>query len=977
MRLHHLRVSAFGPFPGTEEVDFDELNAAGLFLLTGPTGGGKTSILDAICFALYGQVPGARGVKALKSHHAADDARPEVVLDFSVRERRFVVRRSPEWSRPKKRGSGTTEQKASVTLLEVADDDERLLGARAAEVGLLLTDLLGMHAAQFQQVAMLPQGEFQAFLRASSQDRHDVLQRLFKTDRFSRIEEWVNDHSRSLREAAGVGQAEVQRIVDTLADRAGVEPPESTGDVLWAETLLETAGAERDAADIAHDTAVATVAAARQHHAACERRAAREARRAQAAASLETLEEDRAAEEEARLVLADLERAARCAPVLRLLDEAALTAERAARERASDATSAELDEVAVDLRDHIALVQALLPRERAREDALTALAEGRRRHGAAAEELARARAREQELPGLRETVADRLAVARDAAGRGEAARLALDTAERRLDAALKVPTLTAELAALRDAERDARDRAADARQRMQDVVARRLAGIAAELAGRLEDGEPCQVCGSPDHPRPAAATSAAVTEADQDRATRGYDAAQAAHATATRRTLTTDEALATWTTTADGLDADAALAEVETLRVRLRTADEAATLVPGLERQLASLEHELDAARDRAASLRTVVATAEQAVATAGTTIAAIEAELASALGEQASSPLTSTLAELRGELTAVTAARAASVAHDEAVARVAELAEQAAAAATAEGFGSVAGARAAVLPQARREELTRFVHERADRRTRALLVLDEPAPDDEELAAEGGDPAVAARLLADAEAEAGSTARTLHAAEERARALAAGLQRLREAMVTWTPLRADAERAEAMSKLVRGTGADNQLQMRLSAYVLATRLDQVVDAANERLAHMRDQRYLLRRSGRAARKGSQAGLGLEVLDEWTGEVRDPATLSGGETFVVSLCLALGLADVVTHEAGGTEIETLFIDEGFGMLDADTLDDVMDRLDGLRAGGRTVGLVSHVTEMRNRIPAQVHVDKARAGSSIAVRTLTA
>ena len=177
------------------------------------------------------------------------------------------------------------------------------------------------------------------------------------------------------------------------------------------------------------------------------------------------------------------------------------------------------------------------------------------------------------------------------------------------------------------------------------------------------------------------------------------------------------------------------------------------------------------------------------------------------------------------------------------------------------------------------------------------------------------------------------------------------------------------------MSRLVRGMGGDNQLQMRLSAYVLATRLDQVLDAANERLSHLRDQRYLLQRTDRAARRGSQAGLGLEVVDQWTGDVRDPATLSGGETFVVSLSLALGLADVVTHEAGGVEIETLFVDEGFGALDADTLDDVMDRLDGLRAGGRTVGIVSHVTELRSRIPVQLHVDKTPAGSSIRLPAL--
>ena len=165
MRLHQLTVTAFGPFAGTESVDFDELNDAGLFLLTGPTGAGKSSLLDAVCFALYGTVPGARGTKTLKSQHAAVDVPPEVVLDFSVRGRRFVVRRSPEWSRPKRRGDGLLTEKASASILETTGGTEHFLSSRAAEVGLLVTDLMGMNAAQFVQVALLPQGEFQTFLQ--------------------------------------------------------------------------------------------------------------------------------------------------------------------------------------------------------------------------------------------------------------------------------------------------------------------------------------------------------------------------------------------------------------------------------------------------------------------------------------------------------------------------------------------------------------------------------------------------------------------------------------------------------------------------------------------------------------------------------------------------------------------------------------------------------------------------------------------
>jgi exonuclease SbcC len=194
----------------------------------------------------------------------------------------------------------------------------------------------------------------------------------------------------------------------------------------------------------------------------------------------------------------------------------------------------------------------------------------------------------------------------------------------------------------------------------------------------------------------------------------------------------------------------------------------------------------------------------------------------------------------------------------------------------------------------------------------------------------------------------------------------------LTAALGAWTPVRDDLELTTRLSSFVDGKSPDNRLQMRLSAYVLAYRLSQVVAAANARLAGMSDQRYSLEHTGRRGAGETRGGLSILVRDDWSGESRDPATLSGGETFVVSLALALGLADVVTHEAGGADLDTLFVDEGFGSLDADTLDDVMDTLDSLRDGGRVVGVVSHVAEMRDRIPVQLLVTKSRRGSTLAV-----
>ena len=206
--------------------------------------------------------------------------------------------------------------------------------------------------------------------------------------------------------------------------------------------------------------------------------------------------------------------------------------------------------------------------------------------------------------------------------------------------------------------------------------------------------------------------------------------------------------------------------------------------------------------------------------------------------------------------------------------------------------------------------------------------------------------------------------------ARHRAEQLAGLRPELDDALRALRPLTDDADRIRQLADLTEGRGA-NQYKMTLSSFVLAARLEEVAAAASERLLSMTAGRYSLVHSD--ARKGNaKAGLSLLACDAWTGIDRDTATLSGGETFLASLALALGLADVVTAESAGTPMEALFIDEGFGTLDEETLDEVMNVLDGLRAGGRIVGIVSHVTELRQRVPAQVHVRKSRAGSHVEI-----
>ncbi|MGW9074446.1 SbcC/MukB-like Walker B domain-containing protein, partial [Streptomyces yangpuensis] len=226
--------------------------------------------------------------------------------------------------------------------------------------------------------------------------------------------------------------------------------------------------------------------------------------------------------------------------------------------------------------------------------------------------------------------------------------------------------------------------------------------------------------------------------------------------------------------------------------------------------------------------------------------------------------------------------------------------------------------------------------------------------------------------------AQAAAKLRTAGSACDAARVRCAELDRLSRQMEqelrALGPLREAYDRVARLAGLTAGTSADNERRMRLEAYVLAARLEQVAAAATVRLLRMSGGRYTLVHSDARASGRGRSGLGLHVVDAWTGSERDTATLSGGETFFASLALALGLADVVTDEAGGTRLDTLFIDEGFGSLDDQALDEVLDVLDSLRERDRSVGIVSHVADLRTRVQAQLEIVKQRGGSVVRHRT---
>jgi exonuclease SbcC len=981
VKPHRLRLTGFGAFAETVELDLDRLGDAGLFLLHGATGAGKTTLLDGLGFALFGRVPGARqGAKQLRSHHASESTSTEVQLEVSFGARRFRVTRSPDYERPKRRGTGTTTEKAKVLLEELVDGEWAFRSDRFDEAGQELQDLVGMSAEQFFQVVLLPQGDFAQFLRADSVKRAEVLQKLFATERFRDVEQWLAGRRRSTAEAAAGAQEEVDLLLARVAEAAGVaEVAEDVDPLLWSQELLDAAcraeslelqavsavTACRDAARTALDEATALQGLQQRRAAALAKQQALQSARPQLLLLQQQADAATRAAEVAGTVAETAARRAR--------RDAALGAEAVARSAlvsvglAADLEGAELDRVVMQCREHVGRLESLRAVEAARQDDLAVATTARDEQARAEAEVAELEVVLATLPLQREQAEGRLRASRQAAER----RPTLLAEQERLTLLRPdvVALVQAETRVLERVEEhlSARKTHVALLEKANDLRTASINSMVARLAYALEEGTPCPVCGSLDHPDPSDLRDEGVSSEDEEAARRDADAA-AARVAEIEALLAADRATAAaLRDRVDGLTpagVDALLADLE---VELAVVEVAVREGESAELQRTEVDEALNTARQAHVVAGARAEAAARRADEADARVRVAEERLREALGGHPT--LDEALAAVQAQAAAAEAARAATqallVAQEELDAAV----QAAQVACAAKGFLSVEDAQEATREEAWREGTAVHLREAADAEAAVAaeladpaldVPLDPPAPVDS-----------CTEALTAADEQLGAATALLARARSRREALDRLVPALSAAVAALEPLQAEAASVRRLADLCAGQG-QNALRMTLSAYVLAARLEEVAAAASVRLRRMTQGRYELVHTDGAARGGARAGLGLLARDAWSGQDRDTATLSGGETFLASLALALGLADVVTAEAGGTRIEALFVDEGFGTLDEDTLDEVMDVLDGLREGGRLVGLVSHVSELRQRIPAQVEVRKTRSGSTLAL-----
>ncbi len=989
MRLHSLELQAFGPYPGREQVDFDHLAGSGLFLLEGPTGAGKSTVLDAVTFALYGELSSERsGKDRLHSAFADPHTTPEVRLELSVRGRRLRITRSPEHVRPRKRGEGTTRQAAAVHLEELRAGAWTSVSSNKAEVGEFVTDLLGLSRAQFTQVVLLPQSEFAQFLRADDDARRALLTKLFGTQLYDRITADLEERRHRAEQARRAAADHISQALAAAAQAAGLDA-EGRGELLslpphQLAARLDELGAQLATADQQAQVAAALAQDRFEHADRAERlAAARVERLTRAVRAHERLVAHEASrpEHDARVALLDLARRAEpLRPLLAHLEQSAADlaqAEEAFTLVGGDPGALTADEIegarGAAARD--AAIAASLAACAAREDDLPereALLAATRR------ELQESTQRAEELATRRAAVPERqqrLQEQQHAAALADAALPALTTALQqlaaRVTAAETAVDLAEQVAATRAAWGRARTAAMKADAELVRLVDQRISGMAGELAGRLTAGDPCPVCGSCSHPAPATVSDDVATAADVAAArTRRDEAVE----TATRREsrlgeLLTAQATALALASQDGqpdpqrlrAERDELLAEVAAARAAADRRGELQAAMAALEAERTEVEDGWHRATEAQARLTERSAALRRELDQERAAIDAERAGHPSVRDRIAALPHDVRRDGARARHGA--AVRAARAALD--TARGAALAE-----ARTRGFPDLAAAAAATLPDDRLHALAAEVSDwDATLRSATDAVADADLADVDVTDLEEARSTLA-RLRTENEAAEAARIQAGTAARAATSAAAAWSQCLSDVRRARTEQARTLEQTAAVVRLAGlAKGTAGQRRMALTTYVLRHWFAQVVRAANGRLADMSSGRYELERSDEAQTRSGRSGLGLVVVDRYTGGRRHPASLSGGETFFTSLALALGLAEVVSGEAGGIDLDTLFIDEGFGTLDAVTLDQVMEVIDDLRDRGRVIGIVSHVAELKERVPERLEVRRAADGSS--------
>lgn len=914
MRPLKLTIAGFGPYAGIQELDFEKLGKSGLYLITGDTGAGKTTIFDAITYALFGAASGEnREVNMLRSKYAGAEQPTYVELVFAYAGKAYTVRRNPEYERVKTRGTGTTRQLADAQLTL---PDGRII-TKLKEVDKAIEGIIGLNRGQFAQVAMISQGDFRRLLQADTRERQKIFRDIFGTGLFVVLQEELKAKAAALRqegERAALGMRQVlegiicaedsPHAIDVGRAKGGEMPMEDIAPLLCA--LLD------------------------------------EDEKAQSMLNLQLGEMEKRLEAAVELLTKAAERhAAKQA----LLENEAAEKAMALRLEAAQAALAHAKETAAhqeELSRQLAEIGLLLPAYDELEAKRQEIGQKEREKRNAAIRLERAQAActqlTAETAGLK-AERQKMESTGEEKERILAQRKALDEQRAKLRTLYTdMETLKKQMSALRERQHEYR-LAEETSQRLRRTYDEKNKAFLDEqaglMAGMLTSGMPCPVCGSLDHPNPARLSEHAPTEENVKAAKLAYEAAQskteaASRAASTQRGIakTMEENLRREIAAQlEGTAFEEAQAVIREKGVQL------SETIRDLDGRMADVQMK-EKRRDELERIipqkEAALAGAQQDAAAAGGQLAALGAALEE-LGKQAE--------QLGAKL--LHASKAQAVAEKRTIQEQLEAWKRALEASQKEEQQcreSLAGLRSAA------QQLLKRLHEEPEM-DRDALEAEKAALTEKRAAALQMQREIHARLTANETAKRSLTARGKQMAEI-------------EARYTWM---------KALAETANGNLAGKEKVM-LETYIQTTYFDRILDRANLRLRKMSGGQYDLKRRRTAGNRVSQSGLELDIIDHINATERSVNTLSGGEAFLASLALALGLSDEV-QASTGIRLDTLFVDEGFGSLDSEALSKAYSTLAGLTDGSRLVGIISHVSELKERIDKQIVVKKRREGGS--------
>ena len=916
MRPLKLTIAGFGPYAGVQELDFEKLGKNGLYLITGDTGAGKTTIFDAITFALFGEASGEnREPGMLRSKYAKPEDPTYVELTFAYDGKVYSIRRNPEYERPKTRGTGTTSRKAEAVLTY----PDGAVVTKLKDVDKAVREIIGLTRDQFAQVAMISQGDFRKLLQADTVERQKIFRDIFGTELFVTLQ-------RQLKEQSGTLHKHKEQAVLSIRQYVG-------GMVCDADSLLSPDVRKARAGELPVSQVMSLL-----------EQLLDEDRRTQTALEIRLGQ----IEEEMEKITAQLTRAQAYAAAKKSLEEhsAAEIRQIAARDAASAALETARASVPEQeaLSESIAQIGLLLPVYQELKDKTDAHAEAGAKAAAAKTAMVTAESLKKSLTAeIARLKTEQLTL------EGASAEKEKLSAQRQQlnDSKTKLQTLTAGLSDLTEQRRvlEAKRveyRAAEEKSSRlyQEFAGKNKAFLdeqAGIMASGLEPGESCPVCGSTVHPHLAVLSQDAPTEAEVKKAKNTYDAAQKETEKASQAA---GQQLGTVTAT------EAALRkEIERLLPCTgldAAAEEARHRIIRLTEQISLLDRQIadaDAQISRKKILDALIPQKERSLADAEAKLSTANAQIAAFTAS--AEELEKQIASLREKLTFPDKASAEREKKAQQI-RLQSLKNAMTAAETALSQSKEALSATRAAMEQRRRQL-----EGSSETDTAQLLQQKNALTQQKNAITAEQKAVHARISTNESAQA-------NIAKKQAEVEAL------ETQYTWMKALADTANGNL-------TGKE---KIMLETYIQPTYFDRILERANIRLQKMSGGQYDLKRRRGAASKVSQSGLELDIEDHNNPTERSLKTLSGGEAFLASLALALGLSDEVQMSTG-IRLDTLFVDEGFGSLDSEALGKAYATLAGLTEGNRLVGIISHVSELKERIDRQIQVTKLKTGGSSA------